>query len=356
MPETTPLYDYQAITADYGRSHKNDNRNAMAMQENADMYNYYMWLNELNAQREDWNYQFDKANEYNDPLAARQRLERAGINPAFANLGANSASMPSVSIPQSKGSQAAQTFPDDLTMKDAMDSIHSSVSNYFQGRQTEASVRNLEANSDFLERSSSARVLQEQQKYLNMVKEAENIDGDTAYKRMLKDTGMDGLLRLRRLSGYYDSQVIGAARKYKQDEYESNSRIMHNYISDMLGLRSDSRAEKQLDSLLRETNEKINLMRSQGEVNKETVKSIQNQSELFATEVLGRQLDNGEKSELYDLIIEEAKGEHKLWQMQHDVDLELFPADQYGTRLAKWIMGRPSAGAAGVRGSMKSVK
>lgn len=74
---------------------------------------YEMYERQLEGQRNEWQYQFDKTNEYNTPLAQSKRLQEAGFNPS-AVLGNTSgatgmASAPSVSTPSpSSGSNVSK--------------------------------------------------------------------------------------------------------------------------------------------------------------------------------------------------------------------------------------------------------
>lgn len=224
MDEFIAPYSYQAISDTYERAHKNDNRNAMAQANNANSYNYYMWLNSVAASRQMWQEQFDATNEYNTPLNQRKRLEEAGINPAFANFNSD-VSMPSSSLSSPAPASKADSFAQTPNILASVDSLNTSIGNYFNAKHSQAQSENLDAQTDFMRASSQYRLLQERQQYLNMIKQASGMDIDSDYKQVLIDTAKDGLMRLNRLSKWYDEQVIGSAKSFEQDRKESDARI-----------------------------------------------------------------------------------------------------------------------------------
>lgn len=340
MEDYTPLYDYSSISAEYERAHKNDNRNAQAMANNANVYNYHMWLNQVDAERKNWREQFDATNDYNTPAAQRARLEAAGINPAFSNLSTGEASMPTSGLHPAASAEKADTIPNDLTMGQAFESLNQSVSNYFQGRSMESAVRKTDAETALLNQSSAAKVAQE---YNNVVLGLKQIDGlkiDNETKEVLRDTYKEELSRLRRLSGYYDQNIIWTANNAEQDYKESQERVAASQLSRDLNVKANSRAERQVNAYVHEVHAKVDLMKSQKKVSDEEVKQVVAATDKLVAEATGKHLDNGERAELYDMVIEEAKGEHTLWQYNNEVDKEVMPLDAFFGRVGRWIVAK----------------
>lgn len=235
MNEYTPTIALESIESGYNGYHKNENHNEMAMAQNANRYNYFMWLNQINAERQNWNEQFEKTNAYNDPSAQRQRLEAAGINPAFA-LNNTPATMPTSGLSSPSPAQKANTFPNTPNILHALDSLNTSIGNYFTVRNQEATTANIDAQTDYLRGSTQFRIAQERQQYVNMLKTADGMDQDSRYKDVLIDEATEGLRRLRRLSSSYDDIVRGSAQRFEQDRKESEERILASQVNREISL------------------------------------------------------------------------------------------------------------------------
>lgn len=108
------------------------------------------WQESMVNSQNEWNLeQWNRENEYNSPVAQRQRLEAAGLNPYMMLDGGNAGSASSVSSASpSGGSQAAPAqMPQQQALKYDFSSVGQAINSYFQNRLLMYQMGNIGADT-----------------------------------------------------------------------------------------------------------------------------------------------------------------------------------------------------------------
>ena len=108
------------------------------------------WQEQMVASQNQWNLeQWNRENEYNSPVAQRQRLEAAGLNPYMMMDGGSAGSASSVSAASPSGGATASPaqMPQQQALKYDFNSVGQAINSYFQNRMILSQLANVDADT-----------------------------------------------------------------------------------------------------------------------------------------------------------------------------------------------------------------
>lgn len=243
-------------------------------------------------QRSQWQYQFDKTNEYNSPVAQVQRLNAAGFNPSavLGNGAAGLASAPSVSSPSPSSGSSVTKLPESIQnvlagtpqtsaprgevnwLGDALNSLASAAK---QLSSAGVDTNNIKYLSDSLSaRLQKAFEEADNQKLINDHQRLDNFFSRESMEPRLKE-------QWKKVS-LLSSQI--AVNQSLKDDYDASADLkqMQEYLAEMMAnktISEDAMIQMQLSTYMEDFNTRMNLLREQQ--NTEKSKQNANYSESF---------------------------------------------------------------------------
>ena len=126
------------------QQNNNVNKSLYAQSQENEKNRQYNWL--LAKQQNEWNIQqWERANEYNNPLNQMNRLKQAGLNP---NLVYGNGAGQSVAAPNPQLTSGAPSTPQDMSLLAQRPTVGQVINQSLQNRAIQAQIEKTEAEAD----------------------------------------------------------------------------------------------------------------------------------------------------------------------------------------------------------------